>query len=197
MTPLLLRNLLRLALGGAVPACAAPVGLTVLDAAGQPLPGAVVAVYVAGAPAQAPAGTSAELAQRKKTFVPGVLAIQTGTAVQFPNFDTVRHHVYSFSPIKVFEIKLYAGTPAAPVVFDKPGTAVLGCNIHDRMSAFIRVVDTPYFARTDTAGRATIDLPPGTHPAQVWHPGLGADATPPSQPLATAGGAATLTLKQP
>lgn len=194
---MLRRAVLQLALCGAAPALAAPVGLTVLDAAGQPLADAVVAVYVAGAPAQAPAGATAELAQRQKTFVPGVLAVQTGTAVQFPNFDTVRHHVYSFSPTKVFEIKLYAGTPAAPVVFDKPGTAVLGCNIHDRMQAFIRVVDTPHFARTDAAGRATIDLPPGTHPAQVWHASLGIGAAPPSQPLATAGGAATLTLKQP
>ena len=109
---MLRRAVLQLALCGAAPALAAPVGLTVLDAAGQPLADAVVAVYVAGAPAQAPAGATAELAQRQKTFVPGVLAVQTGTAVQFPNFDTVRHHVYSFSPTKVFEIKLYAGTPA-------------------------------------------------------------------------------------
>ncbi len=193
--PTFLLPLFLLALLATASAWAAPVRLTVLGADGKPLADAVVAVYVAGAPAQAPAGTAtAELAQRNKRFAPGVLVVQAGTAVHFPNFDTVRHHVYSFSPIKVFEIKLYVGTPAAPVVFDKPGTAVLGCNIHDTMSAYVRVVDTPHFALTDAEGRAAIDLPAGTHPAQVWHPSLPMEAQPPRQPLATAGGAATLSL---
>ena len=69
-----------------------------------------------------------------------LLIVQTGTAVNFPNFDTVRHHVYSFSPIKVIDIKLYSGTPTEPVVFDKPGVAALGCNIHDRMSAYVEAM---------------------------------------------------------
>ena len=63
--------------------------------------------------------------------------------MSFPNFDTVRHHVYSFSPAKTFELKLYAGVPNTPVVFDKPGIAVLGCNIHDNMAAWVVVADTP------------------------------------------------------
>jgi plastocyanin len=195
--PAVLRPSILLALLTAAPAWAAPLALTVQGPDGQPLADAVVAVFVQGAPTQAPAGATAAVAQRKKRFVPGVLAVQTGTAVSFPNFDTVRHHVYSFSPVKVFEIKLYAGTPAAPVVFDKPGTAALGCNIHDTMSAFVRVVDTPYFALTDAEGRASIDLPAGAHQAQVWHPSLPLEAQPPLQPLTSAAGAATLTLKRP
>jgi hypothetical protein len=97
--------------------------------------------------------------------------VQTGTAVSFPNFDTVRHHVYSISPIKVLDIKLYSGTPTKPEVFDKPGVAALGCNIHDRMSAHIVVVDTPIFARTDGKGQASFDLPPGEHVVKAWHAG--------------------------
>jgi hypothetical protein len=105
--------------------------------------------------------------------VPTLLAIQTGSLVNFPNFDTVRHHVYSFSAIKKFEIKLYSGTPTDPILFDKPGTATLGCNIHDRMLAYIHVVDTPYFGITDANGELTLDLPKGEHRVRVWTPAMG------------------------
>jgi len=125
-----------------------------------------------------------------------VLVIQTGTAVSFPNFDTVRHHVYSFSPTKTFDIKLYAGTPARPEVFDKPGVATLGCNIHDRMRAHIVVVDTPLFAQSGADGWVRMDLPPGQHRLLYWHPRLGS-ATLRSRPLqwAGSGGPAELTLE--
>lgn len=138
---------LAITLTAAGPAAAVPVSVRVLGPQDAPLADAVVAIEVAGEPRTAPPGTRAEMGQRQRRFMPSVLAVQAGTAVAFPNFDTVRHHVYSFSPIKPFEIKLYAGTPAAPIVFDKPGTAVLGCNIHDTMAAFIHVVATPHFAR--------------------------------------------------
>lgn len=151
---------------------ALPWTVQVRNAAGQPLADAVVAVELRGRPAKAATGTRAEVAQRERQFQPAVLVVQTGTAVHFPNFDTVRHHVYSFSPIKPFDIKLYSGTPAEPVVFDKPGIAALGCNIHDQMSAYIVVVDTPLFARTDAAGLARFDLPAGEHQIKAWHPSL-------------------------
>jgi plastocyanin len=89
-----------------------------------------------------------EMAQQKKQFVPEVLVVPVGSEVRFPNHDTVRHHVYSFSPAKKFELKLYTGTPANPVLFDRPGVVVLGCNIHDQMVGWILVVDTPYYAQT-------------------------------------------------
>ena len=49
----------------------------------------------------------------------------------FPNLDPIMHHVYSFSATKPFEIKLYSGDPPTGILFDKPGVATLGCNIHD------------------------------------------------------------------
>ena len=147
---------------------AVPWTIQVKDAAGKPLADAVVAVIVRGKPAKA-TGARAEMGQKDRQFAPQLLVVQTGTLVNFPNFDTVRHHVYSFSPIKVFEIKLYAGTPSDPVLFDKPGVATLGCNIHDRMSGHIIVVDTPVFTRTDASGSARLELPPGDHLLQVWH----------------------------
>ena len=91
---------------------AAPWTLQLRAPNGQPLADAAVAVEVKGLPTKAPASASAQMAQRDKQFQPFVLVVQTGTPVHFPNFDTVRHHVYSFSPIKSFDLKLYSGTPA-------------------------------------------------------------------------------------
>ncbi|HTP75010.1 MAG TPA: methylamine utilization protein [Burkholderiaceae bacterium] len=176
-------------------ATAAPWAVRVRNAAGQPVSDAVVAVEVNGEPRIAGAQAAAQMVQRQRQFQPYVLVIQTGTAVSFPNFDTVRHHVYSFSPTKTFDIKLYAGTPARPEVFDKPGVATLGCNIHDRMSAHIVVVDTPLFAKSDADGWVRMDLPVGQHRLLYWHPRLGS-TTLRSQPLRVAGdgGSSELTL---
>lgn len=176
---------------------AAPVTLTVLDASGQPLSEAVVAIEVTGVRTTAAPGAQAEMGQRFRAFVPNLLVVQTGTAVSFPNFDTVRHHIYSFSPTKPFEIKLYSGTPAAPVVFDKAGTAILGCNIHDRMAGFIHVVNTPHFAVTGKLGQATLDVPAGDHTVQIWHARMGDKQAPVRQPikvLASAGATQTVRM---
>ena len=143
------------------------------DTAGRPLPDTVIAIELNGLPVLAGANATAQLAQQERQFRPYVLVVQTGTAISFPNFDTVRHHVYSFSAIKKFDIKLYVGTPAKPEVFDKPGVATLGCNIHDRMTAHIVVVDTPIFAKTDATGQVKLDLPPGQHVMLSWNPRLG------------------------
>lgn len=122
---------------------------------------------------QLPAAQGTSIAQKNKTFMPRVTVIQTGSSVSFPNLDRVRHHVYSFSPAKTFELKLYANVPSTPVVFDKPGTVVLGCNIHDKMLAFIHIVDSPYFAKTDASGKAKLtNLPNGHYQLKVWHPAL-------------------------
>lgn len=157
-----------LALPGGV--LAAAVTVQALDPAGKPLAGAVVAVELGGSAKVAAPGTRAEISQRQRSFEPGLLVVQTGTSVDFPNLDTVRHHVYSFSPAKTFELKLYNGRPSTPVVFDRAGVVVLGCNIHDQMIGTVVVVDTPLFGRTDAAGRIVLDLPAGEHRLRAWHP---------------------------
>ena len=154
-------------------AWAASQTIRVINDTGQPQVNAAVSVFVKGTKTTAAPGTIADMGQRNKTFVPTLRVIQTGSLVNFPNFDTVRHHVYSFSAIKQFEIKLYAGTPAEPVLFDKPGTATLGCNIHDRMLGYIHVVDTPYFGVTDAQGELTLDVPRGEHRIRIWTPSMG------------------------
>ena len=111
--------------------------------------------------------------QVDKQFVPYVKAVLVGSKVRFPNSDNIRHQVYSFSAAKKFELPLYAGANAPPVVFDKPGVVVLGCNIHDWMVGYIYVSETPYFAKTEAAGTASIaDLPPGEYTVRIWHPSM-------------------------
>jgi len=109
--------------------------------------------------------------------------------VSFPNRDNVRHHVYPFSSPKKFELPLYIGTPAAPVLFDKPGVVALGCNIHDWMLAYIYVVTTPYFAKTAADGKARLDgLTPGTYEARVWQPRMRGDIEKTAKPVTLAAG---------
>lgn len=137
---------------------------------GRPLANAVVAAVPAQTPSLAPP-PRAEMDQRNFHFVPEVLAIRTNTLVYFPNSDDVRHHVYSFSPAKKFELRLYHGKTAEPVLFDQPGKVVLGCNIHDSMVATIYVLDTPYYALSDEDGLAQLkDLPAGDYRIEIYHP---------------------------
>jgi len=173
---------------------AVPLSVKVADAQGQPLVDAAVSVFLAGAAPASATGTRTEMAQKGRTFVPSVLVVQTGTAVSFPNQDKVRHHVYSFSVVKPFELKLYGGEVAPAVVFDKPGTVVLGCNIHDRMLAYIHVVDTPHFARTGEQGVARLDVPAGVYRLQVWHASLGEGPALPVPGVQVAGSGSELTV---
>lgn len=187
---------LLLGAGMAAGAGAAGVQVEVLDAAGKPLPEALVFLESAEARRLVRPLAEQEMSQEKKAFVPGVLVLTTGTDVRFPNRDTVRHHVYSFSPAKKFELKLYAGTPAHPVRFDQPGVVVLGCNIHDHMVGWIVVLDTPYYAQTPAMGTALIaDVPSGNYRLRAWHPRLPAGVPVPEQALAVPVGGAAVTVR--
>lgn len=156
-----------------VPAHAGGIDARVRGVDDKPMVDAVV--YALPAQPMPPvAGKTVVVDQVNREFTPHVSVVQTGTAVSFPNKDNIRHHVYSFSPAKVFNLKLYSGVPSSPVVFDKAGEVSLGCNIHDRMSAFVLVVDTPWFAKTGADGMARMrDLPAGDYMVRVWHPDTG------------------------
>ena len=171
--------------GACAAASAGTVQVEVLDAAGKPVADAVVFLDSAEARKLAKPLAGAEMAQEKKQFVPGVLVVPVGTEVLFPNRDTVRHHVYSFSAAKKFELKLYTGTPANPVLFDRAGVVALGCNIHDQMVGWMLVVDTPYYARSPAAtGKAQIDnVAAGTYTLRTWHLRLPVGAPAMEQPL--------------
>jgi plastocyanin len=160
------------------PVMAASLTVNVNDLAGLPLRDAVVSVVAktgTRVPAHPPRATAIE--QKDREFIPYVTVMQTGTQVTFPNRDALLHHVYSFSPAKSFEIKLYSGESPRGVLFDKAGIVTLGCNIHDWMLGYIQVVDTPYFAKTGADGRVVIaDMVAGEFEVAVWHPGQRAPA---------------------
>lgn len=151
---------------------AEPLVLQLVDGGGRPLAGAAVALEQPGLPRRARPATYADMAQRERQFSPRLLVVQTGTEVRFPNEDPVRHHVYSFSPAKTFELKLYLGETAPPQRFDKSGVVQLGCNIHDQMSAFIVVVDSPVFGITNAQGELRLERLPGAGTLRAWHASL-------------------------
>ena len=153
------------------PASAVEVTGRVVGQNGEGIAQAVVFVQALPAGVSLPSDKrSAIMDQINKTFVPAVLPIMVGTEVRFPNHDQIHHHVYSFSRTKSFELPLYKGEEAPPVLFDKAGAVKIGCNIHDWMSGVILVLPTPYFALTDETGRFILrDLPAGTYPLACWH----------------------------
>jgi len=118
----------------------------------------------------APSRDTAVIDQINKHFVPRVSVVRTGTTVTFPNSDHIRHQVYSFSAPKQINLKLYAGSPETPIVFDRPGLIVLGCNIHDSMVGFVGVVDSPYFGKTAGSGTVALNLPAGRYRLRAWNP---------------------------
>ena len=140
---------------------------------GAPVEDAVVTVYPASGGEAGPIHFDwpMRMSQQNIAFHPFVLIVPVGAVVEFPNLDNVRHHVYSFSPTHPFELKLYSRDETRTVKFDKAGAVALGCNIHDKMAAFIKVVDTPYAAKTDASGTLVIHgLPPGPAALRLWRP---------------------------
>jgi plastocyanin len=153
---------------------AAELTVNVRTTAGAPVRDAVVMLHPAGAAPMKPQ-TEASLSVRQQDiqFHPFVLIAPVGAQVAFPNRDKVRHHVYSFSKAKRFELKLFGREESRSVIFDKPGAVALGCNIHDAMTAYVRVVDTPFAVKTDATGAARLpNLPGGAATLRVWHPHL-------------------------
>jgi plastocyanin len=142
----------------------------VRDSQGKPV--ADAAVYAMPATGAADArGKTVAIEQVDREFVPYVTVLQTGTVATFPNRDPIQHHVYSFSPAKTFEIKLYSGKSPSAIPLDKPGVVTLGCNIHDWMIGYVLVVSTPYFSKTDASGNARLrDVPAGGYAIHAWHP---------------------------
>src|SRR5438309_7857982 len=172
----MVRNILyALALAGAAsPLAAAPLTVRIVDASGHPVRDAVVTLYPAGAAARpARGGGRYVVSQQNLQFHPFLTVIPVGADVSFSNLDPTKHHVYSFSPAKKFELKLFARDQSRTVHFDKPGVVALGCNIHDQMSAFIFVTETSWTARTTAQGVASFaDAPTAPARVVVWHPYL-------------------------
>jgi plastocyanin len=152
----------------------AEIAATISDQQGRPVVDAVlVAVPVDGNMRSRERSRAGSINQVDKEFLPRVTIVPVGASVTFPNHDDVRHQVYSFSPAKRFELPLYAGVPAQPIIFDKPGVVVLGCNIHDWMVGYVYVSESPFFAKTGKDGKAVLtELPLRAYVVRVGHPQL-------------------------
>ena len=155
------------------PAQAGSVILQLTDSGGSPVPDAVVKLTT-----ETPSGVDLShrshiIDQRDETFSPYVLLISAGDEVIFRNSDQTRHHVYSFSPLGLFEYLLAPGEKSPSIMLTKAGVIAVGCNIHDQMITYIYVSETPLAARSDPQGRVEIkDVPNGTYVAHIWHPKL-------------------------
>lgn len=110
--------------------------------------------------------------QKHREFVSHILAVHAGESVLFPNSDNIKHHIYSFSPANSFEIQLYKDVSPKPILFDKAGIVVLGCNIHDWMVGYVYVSDAPFMTQTNEKGEWSLNLPPDDYTVTLWHPNL-------------------------
>lgn len=195
----MVRGLFLLAAGIALaaPVAAAPLTVRVVEASGRPVRDAVVTLYPAGGAARAPKGGGHYVVSQKDIqFHPFLTIVPVGSDVSFPNLDNTKHHVYSFSPAKRFELKLFAKDQSRTVHFDKPGVVALGCNIHDQMSAFIVVTDSAWTARTNGQGLASFaNAPNGAGRVTVWHPYARASAGTMQQQVAAGQRSATFSVR--
>src|SRR5437660_3477891 len=128
-------------------------------------------VYLDGSFPKPKSAPTKQITQKDLTFLPSLLPVQVGTKVEFPNLDDTYHNIFSFSPPKRFDLGRYRAdeTPVPSVVFDVPGLVTLRCDIHEHMRALILVLDTPYFAMSDSEGRFRLSgLPAGHHTLKAW-----------------------------
>ena len=155
-------------------AYAADLDVQIRSTDGAPVAGAVVSVHLIGRATPRPRASGTYMVdQQDIQFHPFVTAVPMGASVMFMNHDPVRHHVYSFSAARKFELKLASKQQNQSVLFDKPGIVPLGCNIHDRMIAYLDVVDTPWAKTADANGHVVLrDIPAGAVTISVWHPYL-------------------------
>jgi hypothetical protein len=161
--------------------CTTTVRAFVQDENGTPVQNAVVFATALqnGVPVPPPGTGGMDLDKRNsidlkdQKIVPFVLPVEAGTTVSFSNRDAIQQQIYSISPAKPFNLTIDKGTSSAGMVFDTPGIVVVGSAINDRMTGYIYVLKTPWFATTGKDGTADLrDLPKGTYDVRVWHPAI-------------------------
>jgi len=109
------------------------------------------------------------LVQKDKKFIPHLLVVPAGTAVEFPNHDPFFHNVFSLFEGKRFDLGLYEAGTTRLVHFDRVGISYIFCNIHPEMNAVVVALKTPYYGISNVAGKISIPhVPAGRYAMQVW-----------------------------
>lgn len=145
----------------------------IVDAKGTPAKGLVVYAYTVPAPAPSVRSPDASVIQKDKSFIPALVVSQANQDVQFINQDDITHHIYSVGEKNGFSFKIRAGVNDKKHQFAHTGQVSMGCNIHDWMSGYLYVVDTPYFGISDNSGNVELDIPNiQSLTVNVWHPNL-------------------------
>ena len=164
---------------GAAPLHAEELLVRVMDARGAAVADAVVSIAAIDPAPQTPASSkpvTRAIDQKDETFIPYVEVFRPGDQVVFRNSDKTRHHVYSFSPTKSFELVLRPGESSPALTLDKAGVIAVGCNIHDHMLTYLYVTDAALAVRSGPDGVARLEnIPPGSHEVRAWHPQLRPD----------------------
>ncbi len=165
-----------LGLALSLPVMAIELEVQVLSASGEPLENMVV-YAVPLDDQQLPATDKViSVGQKGKSFAPYVSVSQAGNSVLFDNQDDITHHIYSVDSDARFSFKIKAGEKRLQNGLNQPGEVAMGCNIHDWMSGYLLLVDTPVFGKTSAAGTLSLETPePGRYQVTVWHPQLKAD----------------------
>ncbi|MDO6445283.1 methylamine utilization protein [Colwellia sp. 1_MG-2023] len=149
------------------------VTITLFDQNQKPLSNAVVWLTPTNKVLmKAPSTDPFIMMQKDRQFIPHILVVPQNAQVEFPNADSIMHHVYSFSKSKTFELKLYREQPQTAITFDQTGVVELGCNIHDWMLSFIVVVDSPFYAITNENGNVSFNIEPDNYTLNIWHEGF-------------------------
>jgi plastocyanin len=128
-------------------------------------------VYLDGSFPKPNSHSTKQVAQKDLAFLPSLLPVQVGTRVEFPNLDDTYHSIFSYSPVKRFDLGRYRPEerPIPSEIFDTPGLVTLRCDIHEHMRGLILVLNTPYFVMTDPEGRFRLNkLPSGHYTLKAW-----------------------------
>lgn len=147
--------------------------VTLVDSNNDPLPDMVVYFQPLDGMVLPVSNKTVEIGQLDRAFTPYINVMQLGNSANFQNKDDITHHIYSPVGENKFSFKIRAGQSQRKDDFQQSGEVAMGCNIHDWMSGYLYIVDTPLFGKTDAQGRVSIAIEQqGKYQLVVWHPHL-------------------------
>jgi len=177
---------------------AEPLQVHITDVDGKPVGNVVVYLQNHETSAMPQEHHDHEVEQQEKMFAPYVSVVRQQEEMVFTNHDDITHHVYSFNGPARFDFRLQPGQSDSVADFAEPGVIAMGCNIHDWMSGYVMVVDTPFYMVTNEQGFAMFtDVPANEYHLVAWHPQMARDEVADRHVVIPATTAINLQLTQP